>query len=117
MIEGSFKSTHNYNQRLEEANRIMEKYEYRYPIIVETQKKHELTLDKCKFLVPNTLTVGQFIYTLRKRMKVKPEQAVFMFLNNMIVPTGGEIGNIYREFKDDDGFLYMVISTENTFGF
>ena len=34
------------------------------------------------------LTVGQFIYVIRKRIKLPPERALFIFANNVIPPTG-----------------------------
>jgi GABA(A) receptor-associated protein len=45
-------------------------------------------IDKAKYLVPADLTVGQFVYVIRKRIRVAPEQAVFMFVKNVLPPTG-----------------------------
>ena len=116
MKEGDFKVNFPFNKREQEATRIIEKYPNRFPIICETAKNNDLNLDKHKYLIPRDFTFGQFIYILRKRMEIKPEQGVFIFINNILVPTAGIISNVYREYKDDDGFLYMVVSTENTFG-
>jgi len=38
--------------------------------------------------VPTDLTVGQFVYVIRKRIKVSPEKAIFMFVKNVLPPTG-----------------------------
>jgi len=38
--------------------------------------------------VPGDLTVGQFVYVIRKRIKVSPEKAIFMFVKNVLPPTG-----------------------------
>jgi len=38
--------------------------------------------------VPADLTVGQFVYVIRKRIRVSPEQAIFMFVRNVLPPTG-----------------------------
>jgi len=32
--------------------------------------------------------VGQFVYVIRKRIKVSPEKAIFMFVKNVLPPTG-----------------------------
>ncbi len=40
-------------------------------------KIYGVELDKMKYLVPNDFTIGQFMYVIRKRMKIKPEDAVF----------------------------------------
>lgn len=38
--------------------------------------------------MPADLTVGQFVYVIRKRIKVSPEKAIFMFVKNVLPPTG-----------------------------
>lgn len=42
----------------------------------------------CRYLVPADLTVGQFVYVIRKRIKVSPEKAIFMFVKNVLPATG-----------------------------
>merc|ERR1711933_631538 len=44
-------------------------------------------LDKKKYLVPSDLTVGQFYFLIRKRISLRPEDALFFFVNNVIPPT------------------------------
>lgn len=41
-----------------------------------------------KYLVPADLTVGQFHYVIRKRIKLAPEKALFLFCSNSIPPNG-----------------------------
>jgi GABA(A) receptor-associated protein len=43
-------------------------------------------IDKKKYLVPADLTVGQFVYVIRKRIKLQPEKAIFIFVNNNVLP-------------------------------
>ena len=45
-------------------------------------------IDKKKYLVPGDLTAGQFVYVIRKRIKLSPEKAIFIFVNNILPPTG-----------------------------
>jgi hypothetical protein len=33
--------------------------------------------------------VGQFVYVIRKRIKLSPEKAIFIFVKNVLPPTGG----------------------------
>ena len=68
-------------------------------------------------MVPADLTVGQFVYVIRKRIKLSPEKAIFIFVsNNVLPPTASLMSAVYEEHKDDDGFLYITYSGENTFG-
>jgi GABA(A) receptor-associated protein len=114
----SFKKNYSLCQREEEANRIKEKYPDRIPIICEVDKKNSssLNLKKTKYLVPESLTVGQFVYVLRKQMTLRPEEAIFIMINNTLPPTAALMSQIYRQHKDFDGFLYGTILRENTFG-
>ena len=73
-------------------------------------------IDKKKYLVPADLTVGQFIYVIRKRIKLPPERAIFLFVDNMIPSTSSLMSVVYEVQKDEDGFLYITYSGENTFG-
>ena len=70
----------------------------------------------CRYLVPADLTVGQFVYVIRKRIKLSPEKAIFVFINNQLPPTATLMSVIYEKQKDEDGFLYVTYSGENTFG-
>ncbi len=38
--------------------------------------------------MPSDLTVGQFVYVIRKRIKLSPEKAIFVFVRNVLPPTG-----------------------------
>lgn len=69
-----------------------------------------------RYLVPADLTVGQFVYVIRKRIKLSPEKAIFVFVNNVLPPTAALMSSIYEEHKEEDGFLYIAYSGENTFG-
>jgi GABA(A) receptor-associated protein len=41
-----------------------------------------------RYLVPADLTVGQFVYVIRKRIKLNAEKAIFIFVDNVLPPTG-----------------------------
>ncbi|KAM7262482.1 hypothetical protein ACFE04_000165 [Oxalis oulophora] len=104
-------------RRQAEAGRIREKYSDRIPVIVEKAERSDVPdIDKKKYLVPSDLTVGQFVYVVRKRIKLSAEKAIFVFVKNTLPPTAALMSAIYEENKDEDGFLYMTYSGENTFG-
>ncbi|CAH8326658.1 unnamed protein product [Eruca vesicaria subsp. sativa] len=117
MAISSFKQEHPLEKRQAEASRIRDKYPDRIPVIVERAEKSDVPdIDKKKYLVPADLTVGQFVYVVRKRIKLSPEKAIFIFVKNILPPTAAIMSSVYEEHKDEDGFLYMSYSGENTFG-
>ena len=86
-----------------------QKYADRIPVICEKVEKSDIaTIDKKKYLVPADLTVGQFVYVIRKRIKLSPEKAIFIFVDEVLPPTAALMSSIYEEHKDEDGFLYIT---------
>ena len=115
--DNSFKAKYPFEKRKAEAERVLAKYPDRIPIIVEQSSGSKLSqIDKCKFLVPNDLTVGQFVYVIRKRIKLSPEKAIFLMVGSKLPPTSSLLSQVYKEDKDKDSFLYMTYSGENVFG-
>jgi len=113
----TFRKEHSFEKRQAEAQRIRTKYPERIPVICEKAEKTSIPdIDKKKYLVPADLTVGQFVYVIRKRIELPPEKAIFVFVNNQMPPTASLMSTIYEEQKDKDGFLYISYSGENTFG-
>ncbi|KAJ1675631.1 ubiquitin-like protein atg8 [Spiromyces aspiralis] len=107
----------NLDKRKAEAERIRKKYPDRIPVICEKVEKSDIpNIDKKKYLVPADLTVGQFVYVIRRRIKLNPEKAIFIFVREVLPPTAALMSSIYDEYKDEDGFLYITYSGENTFG-
>lgn len=114
-----FKDKYTFEDREAEAARVLMKYPDRIPIIVEKDPRcKQLPEDKKKkFLVPGSMRMGEFLYTLRKRIKLGPEKAIFLFVqNSVLVPVSHDISTVYSKHRDPDGFLYVVVASEHTFG-
>tara|TARA_A100001388_G_C28387444_1_gene319899 strand:- start:37 stop:444 length:408 start_codon:yes stop_codon:yes gene_type:complete len=108
-----------FEKRKHESSTILKKYPDKVGIIVQKSNKcyEDIELDKQKFLVPKNITMGQFLFIIRKRLKLKAEKAIYMFTENCsIPPTSYLISNIYAQNVNEDGFLYMYYTSENTFG-
>ena len=115
----TFKSKNSLEDRKKESNRVLTNYPNKIPIICEKSKQSEKIpdIDKHKYLIPIDLTVGQFMFVIRKRMKLAPEMAIYIFIKGVVPPTSALISSLYNEYKDEDGFLYLEYSGENTFGY
>ncbi|XP_041018391.1 autophagy-related protein 8i-like [Juglans microcarpa x Juglans regia] len=114
----SFKEEFNFELRYEESSEILTKYPDRVPVIVERYSRSDLPeMEKRKYLVPQDMSVGQFIYILSGRLHLAPGKALFVFVKNTLPQTATLMGSVYKSFKDEDGFLYMCYSTEKTFGY
>ncbi|PNF39469.1 Gamma-aminobutyric acid receptor-associated protein [Cryptotermes secundus] len=112
-----YKEEHPFEKRKAEGEKIRRKYPDRVPVIVEKAPKARIgDLDKKKYLVPSDLTVGQFYFLIRKRIHLRPEDALFFFVNNVIPPTSATMGSLYQEHHEEDFFLYIAYSDENVYG-
>jgi GABA(A) receptor-associated protein len=112
----SFKNKFSFEKRFSESKKVLEKYSDRIPIICERSSSDLPNIDKIKYLVPLDLTVGQFLYIIRNRINLKPEEALFLIISNNIFSSSIMIGTLYDFYKDADGFLYVKYCKENTFG-
>ena len=106
-------------ERKDAVQAIFKKYPDRIPVCVYKNKGTNIPdLDKEKFLVPSDLSIGQFVYVIRKRIKLTPEQALYIFFNEEMVNTSISIKEVYQKYKNnDDDMLYAMYGTENTFGY
>jgi len=49
-------------------------------------------------------------------MRLNQEQAIFLFVNDMLPSSSALVSALYAQNKDPDGFLYMTYSAETSFG-
>eukprot|EP00418_Pyrodinium_bahamense_P078416 CAMPEP_0179063872 /NCGR_PEP_ID=MMETSP0796-20121207/27660_1 /TAXON_ID=73915 /ORGANISM="Pyrodinium bahamense, Strain pbaha01" /LENGTH=126 /DNA_ID=CAMNT_0020760809 /DNA_START=85 /DNA_END=465 /DNA_ORIENTATION=+ len=112
-----------FEKRMAEAARIQAKYPDRIPVICEKAARSTLPdIDKKKFLVPGTMLVGEFKYIIHKHIKqtseegIAPDQTLYLFVGNASPKTGDLMSEVYDQYKDSDGFLYVTYSAENTLG-
>ena len=69
-----------------------------------------------RFLVPRDLTVAQFAYVVRKRIKLQREQALFLHVDGRLAPGTDSLGTLDARHRGEDGFLAITYALENTFG-
>lgn len=100
-----------------EIKNLKYKYPNRIPVIVHTSKSNQPPITKSKFLVENTMTMAQFMTILKKYIEMDKTDAIFLFTEqNTMIPNSWQISDIYHTYKNEDGFLYIEYSLENTFG-
>ena len=65
---------------------------------------------------PCSLTLGQLVYVIRRRLHLPPDLGLFLFCNNTLPPTTLLVRELDSLYRADDGFLYIVYSGEAAFG-
>jgi GABA(A) receptor-associated protein len=116
-MQSNFKDRHPIERRKKESERIRSKYPCMIPIIVDKEMNSNIPeIDKKKYLIPINFTMGQFNFVIRRRIKLPPEKALFLFIENVIPPTSMSMNEIDKQYCDEDGFIYIKYNCENTFG-
>ena len=113
-----FKEEIALDKRTEEVQKILAKWPGKIPIILEKSQTSQLDeISKTKFLCPSDYTVQQFLGCIRKKIKLRKDTALFIFVNGKELVTGdASMSAIYQMKKDQDGFLYMIYSDQDVMG-
>jgi len=115
----TFKQRKSFALRRDEVGQIRSKFPNKVPVIVEKYAKEKslCQMDKTKFLVPQELTMSQFVTIIRNRMSLNANQAFYLLVNNRsIASMSMTLAEIYNEERDEDGFLYMSYASQEMFG-
>lgn len=100
-------------KRIKISDNIKLKYNDRIPIIIDSTY---FKFGKNKYIVPKDMRIGNFIHMIKNKINLLPEQSIFLLCNNILLNGSDIINIIYEKYKEEDNFLYIIISLENVFG-
>ena len=107
------------------SNKLRLKYPDKVPVLVTRSKKCKNLKDigDVKYLIQDYITVGQFIYILRKRIEIKQDEALYLYAidgktkNEYVLSGNLEMISVYNEYKNDtDSILHIIYAGESVFG-
>lgn len=116
MNKNSFKLKYSIKKRTQESKRLLCEYPERIPVICEKLEYTRITVNPSKLLIPRTMTIAQLNNIIRTKIKLTNALSIFLFIQKDILCPMCVMEEIYENYKDDDGFLYIQYTTENTFG-
>uniref|UniRef100_A0A5S6R2A6 Protein lgg n=1 Tax=Trichuris muris TaxID=70415 RepID=A0A5S6R2A6_TRIMR len=115
----SFRERRPYGVRVREVEDIRRKYPDKVPVVIERfdGERYLPLLDRCKFLVPDHVTMTELMQIVRRRLQLHPDQALFLLVNEKsLVSHSVTMAELYEMEKDSDGFLYIVYTSQPGFG-
>lgn len=113
-----FQMRYTFNERKMESERLRHKFPDYIPLIIESSDTHRTAqLEKPRQLFKSCVEISQIIISIRRQIKLNEKEALFLFVANRVVPSlTRTICELYNEYADKDGFLYITYSVENTYG-
>ena len=116
---GGYKKQFTLEQRKEKSLDITTRYPERVPVIVEYS--HDMPSDyrsmpKQKYLIPREMKLSSFMLVLRKYIKLSKKKSLCLTSNGTLLKATLDLSQLYNLYKDDDGFLYITLFVESTFG-
>ncbi len=113
----NFIKNKSYEQRCLISSAIMKKHPGKYPIILVKGSNACINLTRRKFLVPETLTMSDFMCSVGILCGKESKEALYFLFGGRILATPHDMmENIYKKYKHPDGFLYVTYMVENSFG-
>ena len=118
----NYKDTVSLEKRVTESKSIISKYPDYVPVIIDSCEELSTVIKKRKYLVPKDVMMSYFLCILKQKMTwIDSKKALIMFCGNKMLNPTQNIGVIYQEYlnckkHDDDMYLYIFLSAENTFG-
>ena len=108
-----FKKENTFLQRRTISENLMNKYSDVFPAVIVS---NDFALRRIKYLVRREHTLSKFIRLVREQCMVERATTVFCLINDRLFPGSENMGSIYDSQRDEDGFLYINLSREATFG-
>lgn len=94
---------------------LLQKHPGRIPVVC---RPHDgMPMRRTKFLVDGNSHVSEFMGVIRNNVELKRHEAMYLFVNNTLVPNSHTFFRVYEEHKDRiDDILYVHVRKEATFG-
>ncbi|XP_055683959.1 microtubule-associated proteins 1A/1B light chain 3A-like [Lutzomyia longipalpis] len=109
----------SYGPKNHPINVLRYKFPTKVPVILERYRYERDLPDvgQRKYVIPQEMSMSQFHQMVRQRMNLSPSKALFFLVNNRtMVSLGKSLLEVYDEFQDADGFLYITYASQDVFG-
>ena len=113
-----YKVAKTLEERKNEYQKVIQENPGKIGIICEKAPKSQIAdIEKTKYLINEGLNLTQFTTIIRKKLNMDQKEALFFLVNGKTSLTGDNtMLEIYKKYKDEDGFLYIAYAAEEVWG-
>ncbi len=117
-MQFKYKTEKTFEERKEEYRKVIEEHPGKIGVICEKAPKSKIAdIEKTKYLINEEFNLTQFQSIIRKKLNMDKEDALFFLVNGKKSLTGTDtMSEIYKKYKDEDGFLYIAYAAEEIWG-
>ena len=117
-MQFKYKKAKSLEERKQEYQKVIEEHPGKIGIICEKAPKSKIAdIEKTKYLINEEFTLTQFTSIIRKKLNMDQKDALFFLANGKTSLTGNDtMHEIYKKYKDEDGFLYIAYAAEEVWG-
>ena len=118
-LKNTYKELYDFDKRIIQSMNVASKHHGKIPVILIVDPAIKSTNDRYyKYLVSGELCGSYIINSIRRKIKIPSNMGIFCLTekNNTLMCGTTTFAEIYKLNKDEDGFLYLNILIENTFG-
>ena len=113
----SFKKAKTFEDRQSLANKHRKEHPEKVPVIVEPGKGEKRFVKHDKMLVPGDSTMAVLTNNIRLELQLLPNEALFFMVDgDKMAVLSSTVEEVYQQYKDADGHLYVNYYAENVFG-
>ncbi|XP_067942369.1 microtubule-associated proteins 1A/1B light chain 3A-like [Watersipora subatra] len=117
----SYKQRHSRAFRFKESSKAKTANPGKLPVVMERSPKEKSLpqISQVKYLVPQGLPFCQLIRVLRSKLDLGAERTILLKVSHPQVVTPSltsTIAEVYNDYSDPDGFLYITYSSYLFFG-
>ena len=117
-MEFQYKKLQSEDKRKEQSSILLKNYPQKVPVVLEKAPTCKyLELEKKRYLLDKKSTISQLMQKIRRKATLQEGYALFLHAKGKYSISGEKtVEDIYNNFKDKDGFLYIAYSNELIWG-
>ncbi|CAD8133239.1 unnamed protein product [Paramecium octaurelia] len=113
----SFQNTRSFDERKNESDNCKQLYPNDVLVVVEQLNRSKLPRQNfIKFKMPNTMTIMNVLQYIKSKIKLSQYDSINLYCGKILLRIDQTLKELYHQFKDLDGFLYINYIEMNSFG-